>query len=193
MSCQLPWFITGEMCRKIFNSSLWLNPKRPCTGLMPPGQESLRLVMWWCTLGFPHNICLQWHDVSHNPPDWVKLQVFCDRTSLVQRKVSTWPILKMCCPWSPDELVEPFSIIGSRQKLRCKWQTKCNHLPPPDLHWQHLIRSLQAPLHFPYLLTLFQLKPATSISMRRCQSNQCGAQTQRIQPLLCSSIYITAD
>lgn len=80
--------------------------------------------------GFPHTICLQWHDVWHNPPDSVKLQVFCDRTSLVQWKFSTEPILKMCCPWSPDELVEPFSIIGSRQKLRCKWQAKCNHLLP---------------------------------------------------------------
>lgn len=53
----------------------------------------------------------------------------------------------MCCPWSPDELVEPFSIIGSRQKLRCKWQTKCNHLPPlppnfTDSIWQVLFTHL---------------------------------------------------
>lgn len=57
MDCQFLRFITGEMCRKIFNPCSWLNPRGPWTGLMLTEQESRiksRLLICKCVEGFLH-------------------------------------------------------------------------------------------------------------------------------------------
>lgn len=63
MDCQFLRFITGEMCRKIFNSCWWLNPRGPWTGLMLTEQEcriKSGLLMCECGEGFLHIPLTDW-------------------------------------------------------------------------------------------------------------------------------------